>query len=167
MDTLDRDRVRALAEAFALAEKSGFGSLSSPIDILLEAAVDLCLLLKNAFNEGGRKRKTNPSIKELDVSDSLGNPKMIKIFKENIIIRDPRISSIMEQFAAFFVNLKKSPDTALSFYESVVRTRFLPPKVSKDPSITKEIQRMARFEHKQSKRAYYRRLRKNRSKKNE
>jgi hypothetical protein len=129
--------------------------LSSPVEYLLEAAIDVSLLLEKAFREGKLARSTNPAIKELDISDELGNPKMIKISKKRKIFFDPRVADIIKQFTAFFVLLKKSSDEALSFMESILRTRHLPQVKpvrleQKKPKATTKVQKRAKA-------AYYRR----------
>lgn len=155
MNTLDKDKLDSLVESVTLARKLGFESLSSPVEPLLEAAIDVCLLLEKSFNEGRLSQKKNPSIKELDVSDELGNPKMLKVFKKQSIFFDPRVAEIIKHFTAFFVLLKRSSDEALSFMESILRTRHLPQVKpvrleQKKPKATTKVQKRAKA-------AYYRR----------
>jgi hypothetical protein len=163
MDTLDKNRLDSLVEAFSSAKKLGFESLSSPVEILLEAAIDLGLLLEKAFKEGRLGQKANPSIKFLDVSDDLGNPKQITLHKKRRIWFEPRIAEFFKQFAAFCVLVKKSSEEALSFMESMLRTRFLETPVN-TPDQEAKIQRIAAKSSKEKKAAYYRRLRKKRTK---
>lgn len=160
MSTLDKESLDTLIGVLTSARNLGFDSLSSPVEFLLEAAVDVCLLLEKAFKEGRLSRQTNPAIKELDISDDLGNPKMIKLNKKRKIFFDPRVADIIKQFTAFFVLLKKSSDEALSFMESIFRTRFLPPKISET---VQESKKLPKTSVKACKGAYYRRLRKRRS----
>jgi hypothetical protein len=162
MNTLDREKLDSLLESVTLAKKLGFESLSSPVEPLLEAAIDVCLLLEKSFKEGKLSQKTNPSIKELDESDDLGNAKMIKLFKKRKIFFDPRVADIIKQFTAFFVLLKKSSEEAISFMETVFRTRFLPPR--KTLETEQKSQKLQKSVNKIQKAAYYRRLRQRRSK---
>jgi hypothetical protein len=102
MNTLDKDQLDVLIASLMAARKAGFESLSSPVEPLLETAVDVCLLLASSFEEGKKKQAANPEIKFLDVPDSLGNPKSIKVFKNQEWYWNPQLAEIFRKLASFF-----------------------------------------------------------------
>lgn len=122
MTTLDRDKLKVLIEVLQLAKKFGFESLSSPIDLLLEAGIDLCLLLSKTFYEGGLERASNPSlIFDEGHVDALNNPRQIRLSKKRKVFWDPELSEIFKQFASFLVRVKHQDPGAKNFMFEALR----------------------------------------------
>jgi hypothetical protein len=111
IDTLDWEALKSLIESLQMAQKMGFSSQSSPIDVLLEAAIDLTLLLGSALQDADHAfgRSRNPDIKFLDLAkpDALGNSKSIKIPFGKFDYWDPELGVFVKtQLASFFVLLR-------------------------------------------------------------
>lgn len=156
MSTLDEDSLKSLIEALKIARLHGFSSISSPIESLLEAATDICLLLRSSFLEGQRAIKTNPRLKELDVSDALGNPKMVKIFKRRSTWWSPELSEIFKKLATFFVMVKNNDPSILDFMSNFERKVSHVPRQKAEASQRTEDARQSL----KARRAYHRRQRK-------
>jgi hypothetical protein len=107
MNTLERDRLDGLIETLQLAKKFGFSSLSSPIEPLFEAAIDMFILLSTLLKEGSPSLQRNPEIKFLDVPDALGNPKSVKIHKVLPDFQDQEASEYLMKLASLMVALKR------------------------------------------------------------
>lgn len=154
MNTLDKDRLQDLIEYLQLASKTGFSSLSSPIEFLLETATDLCLIISSQLKEGMMTRQNNPEIKFSEFqSDDLGNPKQISIRKTSKFIWDPETASFVKKLASFFVLIKKGKILHDSLIES---------GVSSSLSLRKEQEQKEKKHKKSSSQknsAYYRRQR--------
>lgn len=118
--TLDEDRLRDLISSLEIARSFGFSSSSSPVDALLEAGIDLALLLKKAFMADSRGRKLSPGIKflisEEDMKndpdlgyDYLHNPKQVSInFPAKWYFKDDIKSKFFELLAQVFIGLKEN-----------------------------------------------------------
>jgi len=77
---------------------------------MLEVIIDLNLRLAEFFKEGGPlEERKNPAVKELDISDALGNAKMIKIFTNPKWAHpDPETSIFFRRLAEKFVLFKNT-----------------------------------------------------------
>ena len=98
-----------IIESLHKSKKFGFETSpgSSPIVPLLNAAIDLMILLKDGYeNNSPLEEKSNPEIKFLDIADSLGNPKSVKIFKRSKRVSDPDAKKIFLGLASFFSSLR-------------------------------------------------------------
>lgn len=142
-----------------MAQKFGFTSNSSPIDFLLEAFIDLSLLIGTLLGEGSSGRKKNPGLKFLDMSDELGNPKSIRVGYPSKKYWDPISSEIFKSLASFGVLIKRLQPGKTSFMEVFAGLSFvLPPK----PLTAKEINQSRRKEQirlRKARSAYFRRQR--------
>jgi hypothetical protein len=106
--TLDLDKLQGLIETLQLAKKLGFSSMSSPIEYLLEAAIDISLLLSSCMREGKMPLQDNPSLKFSErFQDELGNPKQIRFQKRKPIWWDLEAAEFLRNLASFFVVLKR------------------------------------------------------------
>jgi hypothetical protein len=107
--SLDVNELRALIHTLELALKGVYSTFtSSPVDLLLESAIDLSLLLSNEFLEGGKINRKNPGLKFLDqISDPLGNPKQIRLNFESDVLWDPQAAQFFKRLAGFFVRLRR------------------------------------------------------------
>lgn len=108
--------VEDLIEKLKSSIQYGFTTGFSPIDVLLEAGIDLLLLINNILREAleqaelPRGRRINPGLifsnREQDV---LGNPKMIKIFFESkYFIPSPEIVDDFNVMIQYLIALKQS-----------------------------------------------------------
>lgn len=142
MDPLDRNSLESLIEALSKAKKYGFESLSSPVEVLLEAEIDLLLLLSKFLKEGKESLHENPELRfSRDFVDSLGNPKQIRIHNVKPIWFDPETADFLKQLASFFVAIK----SRLSFGEAVTASAL---KVVRPISAQKELKRPQRINKK-------------------
>jgi hypothetical protein len=127
MNTLDKDRLKGLIQTLQFASKTGFSSLSSPIEFLLEAAIDLSLLLSSQFQEGKLDRISNKEVRFLDnQQDSLGNPKQISFRKKRKMYWDPEASKFLRKLSLFFVHLKNHNPFSRA-YMALEEEKILPP----------------------------------------
>jgi hypothetical protein len=154
--TLDRDRLTFIISLLEKAKRFGFSSRSSPIDILLETFVDLCLLLRDSFKEGAPERAKNVGLKFLETQqDVLGNPKQIKVFTPSKWYWSPEASKIFESLASFGVLVKKQKPIKDSFMESFKGSSLITPPVQKPKQTTKQKNIARRAKKAQT--AYFRR----------
>lgn len=108
IETLDEESLERLISILRSAQKAGFNSLSSPIEVLWDTLIDFVLVLSTKMEEGSLSLRQNPALKELPVRDELGNPKMIKITPQRRFIWDPEIGRFFKNnLLPFFVLLKK------------------------------------------------------------
>jgi hypothetical protein len=164
LTTLDEKKLDSLLEAVKLAKQFGFNSSSSPVEFLLEAGIDLMLLLAKHLKVPSKGIKQNPIILfKDDEQDSLGNPKQITINKRSKSISDPSAADICKKLASWFVMIKNQDPHRNSFMESLFRTRILK---APEISVAKQTSKKVPFEKKISRQAYYRRLRRRRCNKN-
>jgi hypothetical protein len=107
-DMLDADKIRDLIKILESGLRVGLEfSASSPIDILLEAAIDLSLLLKDTYKEGGKFLKKTPGLKFSErFQDPLGNPKQLRVSFETQVGWDIQASEFFEALASLCVRLK-------------------------------------------------------------
>lgn len=108
---LDESALGSLITFLEEAYVSGFSTdESSPLIPLLEILIDLNLRMSYFFKKGGPLEKSkNPSIKELDRADALGNAKMIKVFDiPSWVHPDPKISFIFKRNAENLVSFKRT-----------------------------------------------------------
>jgi len=121
--TLDKERLDDLIKVLETARDLGFNSLSSPVSILLEAGIDVMLLLRKSFIEGTFKAKpgVNPSLIFSETEqDALGNPKQIRItHKDDKFAWDPELSEIFTQLTSFLVLVKNQDPTAKKFFHGI------------------------------------------------
>lgn len=115
---LDSSNLRELIRILQIADKHGFGlsQLSSPIDILLNAIIDMILLLKTQLSVGSKFRKNNPGMIFSDkISDALGNPKQILFRKKERLLWDPQASDILLSLASALVLVKNGKSLRKAF----------------------------------------------------
>jgi hypothetical protein len=121
------------------AVKYGYSTLTPPLIPMLEVLIDLNLRVSDFFKEGGPlQERTNPSLKELDIADALGNTKMIKLFEiPKWVHKNSQISFIFKRRAEGLVKFKRSgnPIDLATFAVTKIKTAFRPleekPKVSR------------------------------------
>jgi hypothetical protein len=153
----DFEQLKELIEVLKMAQKYGFSSKSSPIDLLLEAFIDLSLMLGKLFKEGAKARRNNPGLKFLDMSDELGNPKQLKVFTPSKLYWDPWTSEIFKSLASFGVLVKRLKPGKASFMEAFSGLSFTIPPKALSPPEKHRLEKKSQFELKQARRAYYRR----------
>jgi len=106
------DELGALIELLQTAKRYGYeaSSSSSPLTPILEVITDLNLRLAQFFDKGGPlQERNNPSIKEMDISDALGNAKMIKLFdRPKWAYQDPKISIFFRGMARSYQKFLKT-----------------------------------------------------------
>lgn len=107
---LSKEELKELIELLQLAEEQGYSTLSPPLVPMLEICIDLNLRIAEFFKEGGPlNERTNPSLKEFDYADALGNSKMIKIFElPKWVHEDPEISKFFRELAESYVLFKRT-----------------------------------------------------------
>jgi len=107
---LRKEELEELIEVLSESVKYGYSTFTPPLIPMLEVLIDLNLRVSNFFKEGGFKNtESNPSIKELDVADALGNAKMVKLFdKPSWVHPSPQISFLFKRTAEGLVKFKKS-----------------------------------------------------------
>jgi hypothetical protein len=136
---LNKEELENLIEILQEAVKHGFSTLTPPLIPMLEVLIDLNLRMANFFKEGGPlQQQENPSIKELDFADALGNAKMIKLFdKPKWAYADPKISFIFKRTAEGLVKFKNSGNPihlvtfAVTKWKEINRPSVKEPKDSK------------------------------------
>lgn len=160
LNTLDKDRLKELISTLQLASKAGFSSLSSPIEVLLEVAIDLSLLLSNQYSVGKKERISNKEIRFLDdKSDALGNPLQISFRKKRREYWDPQTAKFLKQLASFFVQLKVFSNFREAYMASGIGRNFSN-KTPINPSEQNKKARKRASKIRQNKnRAFYRRQR--------
>ena len=161
MDTLDKDRLDFLIRSLTQAKKFGFSSLSSPVEILLEAGTDLLLVLSNNFERGRKSLPLNAEIGfSQDFQDALGNPKQFRIQRKNPVWLDPQIAQYLRKMASFLVAVKNRQSLPKALKASglaVERLNTNSKKLNLSATVNLK-QKRADFRLKQSKiRSYYRR----------
>lgn len=157
-DTLEQDKIQGIREALRFAEQLGFSSNSSPVDILLQALIDLSLLLAKSFKDLDKikRQRLTPSLEwDYDRSDSLGNPVS---YKKKILpkpIGDPLSESFFIGLAAFGVRFRNGSLTTKSFADSFANFISTP----KGAKTNNRKNKIAETKTKQSSLAYFRRRR--------
>lgn len=158
LSLLEVDKVRELIKFLETCLQTGFElSTSSPIDILLDALIDLSLLLKISYKEGGKERKKTPGLKFSErFQDPLGNPRQTKIHFESQIAWDPQAAEFFAALGSLGVRLKNG-DSFKGAFMALIKgfPEFLttPPKKSSEPE---EIQKdRTKPGMKQTRRKYY------------
>jgi hypothetical protein len=165
--SLDLDKLGELISILQKAKYYGYSSKSSPVEYLLEAAIDISLLLANSFAEGRESIRVNPEIRFSEKhSDALGNPKQISFAKKKPIWIDPEAAKFLRKLASFFVVLKRrrSLSEALTSSELVVASKSDFRKRNPNPTQKTKVRTLAYKSKLKAKRtsrmAYYRRQRK-------
>ena len=163
MNTLDKDRLDFLIRSLTQARKYGFSSLSSPVEILLEAGTDLMLILSDKFDKGAKSLPLNKEIGFSQFSqDALGNPKQFVIQKKNPMFQDQEASKYLKKLASFLVALKnrQSFSKALRLAElTVERPSTSQSKLGLETTLNLKEKRAEFRLNLQKQRAYYRRQR--------
>lgn len=128
---LELDRINSLIEILQLAKSVGYSIHSSPVQPLIEVTIDLLLKLSNLFQQRGIfwEARKNPSIKFLDISDSLGNPKSIKLFERSRLAENPQLSEYFRKKAVELSRIKSLKDLPQDLYP-YGQDRKKPPKIS-------------------------------------
>lgn len=133
----------SLIESLETARKMGFGSTTSPTGFLLEAAIDLSLLLGKSLEEGNHPEKLNQGLKELDKTDALGNQPLVRVGpKTSQDWWDPEAGRFVKHnLASFLILLKRhtpwkhayrvlfpeeshAPDTSVGAVDQSTQTNF-------------------------------------------
>lgn len=95
-------------------ELLSFGSL--PIDVLLDAAVDIFLLIGKFLTEGRSSSKKNQGIRFSDKhQDVLGNPKQMKINYPSTYYWDPKAEEVFLQLARALIKVKNHKNIRKTF----------------------------------------------------
>lgn len=146
---LDSDQIDQLIFALERAKFADFSlSESSPVNLLLEVATDLAIMLSEAYRfESFRQRpqrRTNDAIGfDYNRSDPLGNPLS---FRKKLIAKqferppwDPNAEKFFQALAQALVLIRRSHDTLSSFMEKMVFDFLkIPPKASEERSKVKK-----------------------------
>lgn len=105
---LDKETIDRLIAALKVAKSAGFESLSSPVDLVLDACIDFSLELSDLLDQGAQERQANPSLKFLEKAkaDALGNTRSVRIFKSRQWYYDPEAAEFIRNFASFLVAIK-------------------------------------------------------------
>jgi hypothetical protein len=154
-----KEQLEELIKSLQLSIQFGWESNeSSPVVPLLEAGIDLFLILSKILEKGQKDLKTNPelrfSTKDVDV---LNNPKQFRISKVPKWYWDPAIASIMKQLASFLVLVKNQDPRAKPFMGFLGEKWILTTSDISKSEKSKEAQK--KREDKQKSDSYYRRQR--------
>jgi hypothetical protein len=165
MNPTNRAKVEELIELLHIAKLFGFDAQFSPIEPLLEAGIDICLLLSRSYKEGTKQQKTNPKIISTGRVDSLGNPKLIKVYQDRQWIWDPRLGEFFTKMAQVFALLRKGGLTFSAFMAKIEKFfRSLQPPIKTSEKRRTSPRRVRNRLLKQRRRdAYYRRKKRARS----
>lgn len=134
-------RLDSLILALEKAKRIGFESTpgSSPIIVLLDAAVDLCILLANEYgfeeHQNSRQVFVNPSVEfDYSRSDQLGNPVSFKRFIRNKRFEkppwDPKAKEFFQSLAELLILIRSGKDLPFSFMEKFRNFLDLPANTS-------------------------------------
>jgi hypothetical protein len=138
-NTLDKVAIDELIELLKTARTLGFEALSSPVDVQLEAAIDVMLLLRASFKDGNKYRLNNPGLKFSETEqDSLGNPKQIKIQTRSKVVWDPDLAEIFNKIATFLVLVKNGDPTWKGFFDRSLTKRSRPASMAKAKETAQE-----------------------------
>lgn len=163
MDTLDRESLKNVILILQEAEKYGFSSISSPIEVLLETLVDLLLGLASNLEAGQLERKTNKFLKFDDFSQNeLGNPRQIRWNKTRVWLEDPVFAETLREIASLLISWQSNHISSTEISSSVTKMTIDPVKPPKIRRPNRQIkqnvkQKMALKKAKNAN--YYRRLR--------
>jgi len=126
-DPLDSDSIDTLQRAIEILQQTGGKlSLTSAIEILLEALTDLSLELSRLYQEGCKGRQRNPELKFLEnaKADELGNTRSVLIKSEQPLYWNPEIGEYLSNLARFFVFLQQRDNSAaLDFIQDAMIKR--------------------------------------------
>ena len=127
--------IRLLSEAHSLGYEIFFdkdSSLSfSPVKSLLETTIDNCLLLGQLFDIGSQGPRLNQGLFFSErFSDSLGNPKQIRINFRREQFWDPRGKEIFHELAQAFIKIKRKKSIRQSFHDFAMALDLIPQKSS-------------------------------------
>jgi hypothetical protein len=90
----------------------------SPIEIVLDCAVDILLLLRQMFEEGSKAAANNAGLGFSQVySDVLGNPKQFKISFPSKYYWDPAAREIFFGLAQTFIEIKSQKSITKCFHD--------------------------------------------------
>lgn len=90
----------------------------SPIDIVLECAIDICLLLRQMFEEGAKAAANNAGLGFSQIySDPLGNPKQFKISFPSNYYWDPNAKIYFYGLAQALISIKDQKSVKDSFHD--------------------------------------------------
>jgi hypothetical protein len=133
----DREKLGELIILLTTLYETGFSLSSSPLTPILEIITDLLLQLARYFDEGGPlTQRTNPSIKELDMSDALGNAKMIKVFTNPKWAHpDSEKANYIRWMASNFVEFKRTGRIESFFMKEQLFTGRVGPIIFKEKKI--------------------------------
>lgn len=115
LPTLDREALAKLRDILSEAIKAGFGTRSSPVELIMELTTDLLLQLANFFQAGGQFRQLNKELVELKEPDVLGNPQLVWRGAAPLkAVVDIEKASYFMKLAQLLVSLKRNPNKPLS-----------------------------------------------------
>jgi hypothetical protein len=118
---LDIDRIQFLIELLQAAQTSCYSIKSSPVVVpLFEVMIDLSLKLKDQFQQRGIfwEGRNNPSIKFLDISDALGNPKSVKLWDDRRRAENPQLAKYFGKLALDLIRIKNLQDLPKDLYSN-------------------------------------------------
>lgn len=162
---LDESRLDQMIEALKLAKFAGFRSSSSPVNVLLNAAIDICIRISNSYKDGVPKfERTNPTIKIDRVKlDPLGNPLSVNINRYREEAWSPEIALFTKQLAVFFsrmcrkdFNFQKDFHDLLNSLNDLIPPGIIP---QKSKNAEKRKKNIKEIRAKQAQNFYFRRRR--------
>jgi hypothetical protein len=90
----------------------------SPVDIMLDCAVDILLILREMFEQGSRAAAKNAGLGFSQVySDPLGNPKQFKISFPSNYYWDPHAKDYFYGLAQTFIEIKDQKPITKCFHD--------------------------------------------------
>lgn len=90
----------------------------SPVDVVLDSAIDILLILRRMFEEGATAARKNAGLGFSEIySDPLGNPKQFKISFPSKYYWDPSAKEIFYGLAQTFVRIKNQESIKESFHD--------------------------------------------------
>lgn len=108
MNTLDEPKLEEYIRILQQAKKFGFSGPSSPVELMLDTATDLLLLIGASFEEGRYDKRKNKEYipNKWDVSDALGNRKIILKTPQRNLYFDPKAAEFVKKIAGVLIGLK-------------------------------------------------------------
>ncbi len=102
----------------------------SPVDIVLDCAIDIMLLLRRMFELGAASQLPNIGIGFSDwEQDVLGNPKQFRITSPSKYYWDPNADEFFTQLAQTFVEIKNQKPIRKCFHDFAELTGLIKPQV--------------------------------------
>jgi len=90
----------------------------SPVDIVLDCAIDIILLLRRMFTDGAQSQNKNFGLGFSEkYQDVLGNPKQFRITTPSTYYWDPKAQEYFYALAQTLVEIKNQKDIKESFHD--------------------------------------------------